>query len=203
MLPLFARVRFGQWPQILRDTLPPDSSEPYPRAIWHYARGTAFAKTGRLAEARNELARLDGFAADPALQRMKIKNINATAALARIAQLTLRADLAAAEGKPADAVALLAQAVAIEDGLVYDEPHLWLAPTRHALGAALLAAGRPDDARRVYEEDLAHYPDNGWSLTGLAAALRASGHADAARDAQRRARAALRGADLILPGSRY
>ena len=132
--------------------------EPYPRAIWHYARGTAYAKTGRLPEARAELARLDAIAADPALARVKVKNINAAAALVQIARLTLQADIAAAEGRIADAVPLLEQAVAIEDALVYDEPHLWLAPTRHALGAALLAAGRYDDAQRVYREDLAPLP---------------------------------------------
>ncbi len=203
VLPLFARVRFGQWQTILRDTLPPDSSEPYPRAIWHYARGTALAKTGRLAEARGELARLDTFAAEPALQQVRIKNINSATALVRIARLTLKADIATAEGKPADAVTLLTQAVAIEDGLAYDEPHLWLAPTRHALGAALLAARRFDDAQRVFREDLRHYPDNGWSLTGLAHAQRGSGSADAAALTEEQARSALRRADLPLPGARF
>ena len=53
VLPLFARVRFGQWREILEDTLPPDVAEPYPLAIWHYARGTAFARTGRLSEAHS------------------------------------------------------------------------------------------------------------------------------------------------------
>ena len=120
--------------------------EPYPRAIWHYARGTAYAKTGRLPEARAELARLDAIAADPALARVKVKNINAAAALVQIARLTLQADIAAAEGRVADAVPLLEQASRSRTASSYDEPHLWLAPTRHALGAALLAAGRYDDA---------------------------------------------------------
>ncbi len=203
MLPLFASVRFGQWREILEDTLPPDVYEPYPRAIWHYARGTAFARTGRLAEARGELARLDAIALDPALQRIKIKNINAADALVRIAQLTLQADIAAAEGRIAAAVTLLTEAVAIEDALAYDEPHLWLAPTRHALGAALLAAGRYDDAQRVYREDLRHYPANGWSLAGLAAALRGSGRVDEALAVEQQAHAAWRHADVPLPGSRF
>ncbi len=202
VLPLFARVRFGQWRALLEDTLPPDGPEAYPRAIWHYARGTAYAKTGRLSEARAELARLDAVAADPALQDVKVKNINAAAALVRIAQLTLKADIAAAEGRAADAVALLAEAVAVEDALVYDEPHLWLAPARHALGAALLAAGRHDDAARVYREDLAHYPANGWSLAGLAEALRRAGRADEAASVDAQARAAWRHADVPLAGSR-
>ncbi len=203
VLPLFARVRFGQWQAILEDTLPPDGNEPYPRAMWEYARGTAYARTGRLAEARAALARLNVIAADPALQRVKIKNINVAAALVRIAQFTLRADIAVAEGRLAEAVPLLAQAVAVEDGLMYDEPHLWLAPTRHALGAALLAAGRHDDAQRVYREDLRHYPGNGWSLAGLAEALRRSGQVDAARATTAQARAAWRQADVPLPGSRF
>ena len=203
VLPLFARVRFGQWREILEDTLPPDVYEPYPLAIWHYARGTAYAKTGRLTEARGELQRIDTLALDPALQRIKIKNINAAAMLVKIAMLTLRADIAAAESRMAEAVALLTQAVAIEDGLVYDEPHLWLAPTRHALGAALLVAGRYDDAQRVYREDLRHYPGNGWSLTGLAEALRRSGQGDEALAVAAQASAAWRLADVPLPGSRF
>jgi len=203
VLPLFARVRFGQWMEILEDTLPPDVYQPYPRAIWHYARGTALARTGRLPEARNELARLDAIAVDPELQKIRIKNINAAGALVRIAQLTLGADIAAAEGRKADAVTLLTEAVAIEDALVYDEPHLWLAPTRHALGAALLAAGRYDDAQRVYREDLRHYPANGWSLAGLAEAMRRSGKPDQARIVGEQAHAAWRLADVPLPGSRY
>jgi tetratricopeptide (TPR) repeat protein len=203
VLPLFARVRFGQWREILEDTLPPDVYQPYPLAIWHYARGTAFARTGRLTEARRELARLDNIAVDPALQRIKIKNINAATALVNIAQLTLKADIATAEGRIDAAVTLLTQAVAIEDALIYDEPHLWLAPTRHALGAALLAAGRYDDAQRVYRDDLRHYPANGWSLAGLADALRRSGRADEAQVVAQQAHAAWRRADIPLPGSHF
>ena len=98
---------------------------------------------------------------------------------------------------------LLEQAVAIEDALVYDEPHLWLAPTRHALGAALLAAGRHDDAARVYREDLAHYPANGWSLAGLAEAQRRAGRADEAAATLAQARDAWRRADVPLPIPRF
>jgi len=203
VLPLFALVRFGRWREILDDTLPPDVGEPYPRAIWHYARGTAYARTGRVAEARRELDALARLAADPALQRSRIKNINPAEALVRIAVLTLGADIAIADGRNDAAVAMLVEATAIEDGLAYDEPHLWLAPTRHALGAALLAAGRAAEAERVYREDLRHYPENGWALRGLAEAEQRQGHADAARDTERRFRNAWRNADVALPASRF
>ncbi len=203
VLPLFALVRFGRWREILEDTLPPDVDEPYPRAIWHYARGTAYARMGRIAEAGREQEALARFAADPALQRARIKNINAAEALVRIAALTLAADIATAEKRTDVAVERLLAATSVEDALAYDEPHLWLAPTRHALGAALLAAGRASEAERVYREDLRHYPGNGWSLIGLAEAQRRQGNADAARETAHRFRIAWRDADVTLPGSRF
>jgi tetratricopeptide (TPR) repeat protein len=202
-LPLYARVRFGKWDELLTDTLPPDVAEPYPMAVWHYARGTALVRKGRQADARAALERLDRIAADPALKDARIKNINAAAVLARVAALTLRADLEWSNRRPERASPLLAQAVALEDGLTYDEPHLWLAPTRHALGAALLAEGRGRDAERIYREDLAHYPENGWSLTGLARALRMQGRNEAAKDVDTRVREAWRDADVPITASRF
>ena len=202
-LPLYALVRFGAWQQILRHTPPPDGNQPYPLAVWYYARGTASARTGRLADARAALAALDRVAADPALAVSKVKQVNAAAALVRIAQLTLRADLAALDGRPGDAVRGLQQATAVEDGLARDEPHLWLAPTRHALGDALLNAGRADEAERVFRQDLQHYPDNGWALHGLARAQQAQGRSAEARVTEARWRQAWRDADVLLVGARF
>jgi tetratricopeptide (TPR) repeat protein len=178
-------------------------SEPYPVAIWHYARGTAFARTGRTADARRELVAVERLASDPALERVQIKNINPARALVRIAALTLAADIALAEGHAAGAIQPLREATAIEDALAYDEPHLWLAPTRHALGAALLAAGQPAEAERIYREDFRRYPENGWSLIGLAEAQRRQGQAAAADATEARFRTAWRDADVTLTASHF
>jgi len=201
-LPYFTLVRFGRWREILDETLPPDVGEPYPLAIWHYARGTAFARTGRIADARRELEAVNRYESDAALARERIKNINPARTLVRIAHTTLAADIAAAEGRSGDSIALLEQASALEDSLAYDEPHLWLAPTRHALGAALVAARRAADAERVYRDDLARYPGNGWSLAGLAQAQRLRGDIDGARATERAYQAAWQRADVALSGSR-
>jgi predicted Zn-dependent protease len=39
----------------------------------------------------------------------------------------------------------------------------------------LLAAGKPAEAQKAFEADLEFFPENGWSLHGLARALRAQG----------------------------
>jgi tetratricopeptide (TPR) repeat protein len=203
VLPLFALVRFGQWDTLLRGTRPPDSPAPYPQAIWHYARGTAYVRSGQPDAAQRELARLEQLAAEPALATFKVKNLNPVAHLARIAVLTLSADLASARGEAAQAVTLLREATRIEDAFEYDEPHLWLAPTRHALGAALLAAGQATQAEQVYRQDLAHYPDNGWSLNGLAQALEAQGRAAQAQQAREAASKAFDREQALPPASRF
>ena len=200
VLPYFTRVRFGDWAALLHDTPPPDSAQPYPLAMWHYARGTARARSGQAELAQQDLAQLQRIGADPALVTLRLKNINPAVQLLRIAVLTLQADLALAGGRPQDAVAWLHEATAIEDGFEYDEPHLWLAPTRHALGAALLAAGQAAQAEQVYRQDLRHYPGNGWSLNGLAQALSAQGRQAPADETAAQARAAF-GPDARLPAT--
>jgi tetratricopeptide (TPR) repeat protein len=78
-------------------------------------------------------------------------------------------------GRYEEAVESLRGAVAAEDSLHYDEPPAWYYPTRQALGSALLKAGKPADAETAFREDLKRYPNNGWSLYGLANALSARG----------------------------
>jgi len=203
VLPYFTLLRFGQWDTLLRGTAPPDGNLPYPLAIWHAARGMALARTGALAAAQAELERLERLAADPGLAAWKLKNVNSAASIVRIAVLSLRAELAWASAGPLPAVALLREATRSEDGLVHDEPHLWLAPTRHALGAALLAAGQPAEAAQVYREDLQHFPGNGWSLGGLALALAQLGQSAAAQQAADQAEAAFAQAERRPAGSRF
>ncbi len=65
--------------------------------------------------------------------------------------------------------------MAVEDKGLYFEPPKWYYPLRESLGVALLKAGRNGEAENVYREDLKRFPENGWSLYGLAAALRAQG----------------------------
>ena len=83
------------------------------------------------------------------------------------------ADIAAGRSAPTKPSAALREGIALEDELTYDEPTAWAVPLRQQLGAVLLAVGRPKEAERAFRQDLVRYPNNGWSLHGLALALAA------------------------------
>src|SRR5438128_7079325 len=105
------------------------------------------------------------------------------------------------EGKSEEAVAALREAVGREDRLRYIEPPDWIQPVRHALGAALMDAGRHAEAEAVYREDLARYPENAWSLYGLARSLRLQGKRDEAAAVSARFQKAWQHADVKLSSS--
>src|SRR2546430_7667004 len=75
--------------------------------------------------------------------------------------------------------------------------------TRHSLAAVLLRAGQPVEAEQLYREDLKRFPESGWSLFGLAQALRAQGKSAAAADVDARFTRAWGGADVTLTASRF
>jgi Flp pilus assembly protein TadD len=87
--------------------------------------------------------------------------------------------------------------------MVYGEPPEWTVPVRHDLGRLLLQADRPAEAGEVYREDLARFPENGWSLKGLAASLEASGRMEEAESVEERFRRAWRGADVEIHASSF
>ncbi len=197
LTPLFADVRFGRWQQIV-DTPQPAADLPYMVAMWHYAQGMAAVKQGRLDDARGHHVELGKGATDPVIVAMKTWDRYSLADGVRIAERVLAAELARA-GKDIDgAIAALNEAVAIEDSLLYDEPPAWHWPTRQALGAMLLDAGKPAQAETAYREELRRNPENGWSLYGLERALRAQGRKDEAKAVVERFEHAWANADIKL-----
>jgi Flp pilus assembly protein TadD len=128
---------------------------------------------------------------------------NMAGAVQQIAAEVLAGHVAAAQRDYAKAIEHLREAARRESALVYGEPPEWTVPVRQELGAVLLAAGRPADAEQVYRQDLDRFPDNGWSLYGLSASLRAQGkaaEADAAMAGYRKVWDGSR-APMMLPGN--
>ncbi|HET7622677.1 MAG TPA: hypothetical protein VFK39_12310 [Gemmatimonadaceae bacterium] len=195
------RVRFGRWDEILRTPAPPGEL-PHAMGMWHYARGRALAATGKIREAEAELALVHTAATDPRLAGVRLE-FNESPAILGIAEHVLAGSIADARGDHAAAVAHLREAAAIEDGLTYGEPPDWSVPVRHDLGAALLAAGRPTEAERVYREDLKRFPSNGWSLLGLSQSLRAQKKVAESDRAMAEFRRAWSTSDVEIASSRY
>ncbi len=195
----FALVRFGKFDEMLAEPAPIESQR-YANGMWHYARGAAFAGKGQLDEARAELALLEAAAADPALKELLFPAAPASTLL-ELASVVLKAELAAREGKHAEALAALEAAKALEYGLNYTEPPSWYLPVRQIQGSALLAMNEPGKAELAFREDLAIYPENGWALFGLAQSLRAQGKP--ADEEQKRFEAAWTAADIKLEQPRF
>ena len=123
--------------------------------------------TKNLKMAKAELLSLDVLANDKSLEKMTIWEINSMLNIAQIASKVLKAEILASERNYAQSINLLQKAVAIEDGLNYNEPPDWFFSVRHHLGAIQIEAGRYDDAIKTYEEDLKRLPKNGWAHHGL------------------------------------
>jgi tetratricopeptide (TPR) repeat protein len=201
MVPYYALTRFGRWDEMLKEPEPPAFS-PVLRATWHYARGLSLVATGQAAAAEAELARLRALLSDPSMTQTLFSPNLAGAVLAPAPEV-LAGEIAASRRDYAAAVAHLERAVRLEDALVYTEPAEFHYPPRHALGAVLLEAGRPDEAETVYWEDLKRNRDNGWALAGLVQALKAQGKTGDAALVEARFRRAWARADVVLPGSRF
>lgn len=182
---LFTLVRFSRWDDVLGEPAP-DTDLRYTTGIWYYARGLAHAAKGNLDSAGVALDSVRAIAEK--IPPEQTANLNSSRALLQIAAHHLAADIAARQGHVDQAVRAFRSGIAIEDDLVYDEPTAWIIPLRQPLGEVLLAAGRPKDAERSYRQDLIRYPNNGWSLHGLARALKAQGRTREAGTVERQFR---------------
>jgi hypothetical protein len=88
--------------------------------------------------------------------------------------------------------------------------HYWVTPlylmAQFGMWDRILSYPKPDDdlaAQRVYREDLAVFPNNGWALLGLSQALRAQGKHAAAAQAKSNFDAAWSKADIELTASSF
>jgi tetratricopeptide (TPR) repeat protein len=186
---------FGRWDEVLAEPLPPAEIR-FPTAMAHYARGVAYAAKGNFANAKVELDTVMAIdAATPADAEAK--------APISIAVHALMGEIATRSGKTDEGIAHFRQALAIEDKGLYFEPPKWYYPIRQSLGAALLKAGRNADAEQIYRDDLKRFPENGWSLYGLAAALKAQGKTAEAAAVEKRFASAWTDADVKLTSSRF
>jgi tetratricopeptide (TPR) repeat protein len=170
--PAVTLVRFRKWEVILREQMPPPEMV-ITTAMWHFARGVAYAETGKPALAVKERGLL--------LEKRKAIPAdapwgNSTAhGVLKVAADLLAGDALLATGDHKPAIEYLRSAVAAEDAVNYNEPPDWDLPTREWLGRALLTDGQYAEAEKVYRDELVKHPKNGRALFGLREALAKQG----------------------------
>jgi tetratricopeptide (TPR) repeat protein len=203
-MPLEVLMRFGRWDEILAEPALPDHV-PISRSLQHYARAVAHAAKGDVPAALEERAAFRE--ARTRVPKEATFGNNPGPDVLDVAEFLMKGEILYQAGKVDDGIAALREAVAREDMLRYDEPPDWIQPVRHALGAALLQAGRFTEAETVFREDLAKLPENGWALYGLSRALQLQKKTAEATAVEKRFDAVWKQADvrvksacLCLPG---
>jgi tetratricopeptide (TPR) repeat protein len=160
--------RFGRWGEILAEDAPPDFL-PITTAVWRAHRAIAYAAKKDLAGAEREYEAFRR--AKAAVPEDSVFGQDPTHRILEVSDLFIAGEIALQQEQWDRAAELLQKAAKVEDTLTYGEPPQWLQPVRHTLGAVYLKAERYADAERVYRQDLARWPNNGWSLYGLSRAL--------------------------------
>ncbi|MBT1688641.1 tetratricopeptide repeat protein [Dawidia soli] len=199
-IPYHVLIKFSQWEKILVLPSPTDDLV-YPTAMWRYARGMAFSNLGQAESAQKELWHLNELGRSPAIAGQFIWGINKVTDVCTVASKILAADLAVKEQKHPEAIQLLTDAVRLEDNFNYNEPPDWFFSVRHILGNVLLETGSPIEAEKIYREDLAHWPKNGFALNGLSESLLAQGKTTEAQQVKEQFELAWNLADSPLKGS--
>jgi tetratricopeptide (TPR) repeat protein len=180
--PYFAHALFGSPAAVL--ALPdPGEAVPLVKAMWHYARGVAQVRAGDLDAARREAQAIETLDRTADFSALTAVNIPSHEVL-RIAANVVHGRIAQAQGNYPAAIERFEAAAALQDALPYMEPPYWYYPVRQSLGAALLQAGRLDEAERQLQLSLARAPNNAWSYFGLVELHKARGDTAALRRAE-------------------
>lgn len=172
--PYFAHAQFSD-PEVTLNLPDPGDRFPYLKAMWHYARGVAYAERGNLDAARSEADAVAEIARAQDFSGMVDGGVPAPDLL-EIAGQVIAGRVAQASGDYEGAVTAFRKAAATQDRLPYLEPPYWYYPVRQSLGAALLQQGRAREAERVLRDALEQFPNNAWALYGLREALMAQGN---------------------------
>ena len=172
------------------------------QAMWHYARGVAFAAKRDTGSAKAEAAAILRIEQTADFADLTAGGVPAKEVL-RVARHVVDARIAQSQGDVASAAAEFEQAVVVEDQLVYSEPPFWYYPVRQSLGAARLRMGDLDGAEEAFRASLVRTPNNGWALYGLMEVYRQRGDTRSARAVEKRLQRAWLGDRAQLDPARF
>ncbi|HEU4852028.1 MAG TPA: hypothetical protein VFT37_07720 [Telluria sp.] len=174
-LPLLTLLHLQRWDALLKEPAA-TGNKGIAALLADMSRGIAMARSGQVAEARAALARIETTA-----KKLTAKHSGTDGgskiirSLANSAPAQLGAEIAWAEQRIDDALALQAKAVAVGADADMTEPPMLAGGPRLRLGRMQLQAKRFTAAEQTFRADLALRPANGWALQGLEKALAEQG----------------------------
>ncbi|KAK1255376.1 hypothetical protein MKX08_009371 [Trichoderma sp. CBMAI-0020] len=167
-------IRFGRWDDIINLELPVDQSlYCVTTATIHYAKGVAFAATGKVDEALTQQRLFTEAVSRVPSSRMDFPNTCID--ILAVGEAMLAGEIEYRRGNFELAFEHLRRSIDLDDHLNYSEPWAWMQPSRHAYAALLLEQGRVEEAAKAYAEDLGfdeslprghQHPNNIWALHG-------------------------------------
>ncbi len=193
---------FGKWEKIHADNAANSQHElPYLKGMWAYVMGSAHVAMGHIAPAEAQLAVIREQIQAEGVDDSGVGPTPASHVLS-LAMHALLGELEEAKGNLEGAITHYGHAVDFQDNLNYTEPPDWSQSMRLYQGAALLKAGRADEAETVYRRDLEWNQQNPWTTFGLYQALEAQDKEQDAVITKRQFDSWWRNADVELEYSR-
>ncbi|MGH6923736.1 MAG: tetratricopeptide repeat protein [Propylenella sp.] len=163
--PLFAHAQFST-PDTILAIPQPHADFPYVVAMWHYARGVAYAAQGDSAGATLQAEAIAEIGESADFSGLTSGGVPADDLL-KLARHVVLARIAQSEGKLEASISEFEAAAEIEKSLPYMEPPFWYYPVKQSLGAVLLLAGETERAEEIFRASLTAAPNNGWACFGL------------------------------------
>ncbi|MFT3912038.1 MAG: hypothetical protein QM737_21615 [Ferruginibacter sp.] len=165
MTPLMAQVQYEKWDELIAT---PGINQQWAFAfcLSKWGKGLAYANTGKLSEAKNELSMLVAAMKHPDMQVLNAP-FNKPVDQMKVGEKILEGTIALKEQNFAKAISLLKEAVVAEDDLIYSEPRDWLIPSRLFLANAYIISGDLAAAKKILKEDLVINPNSYHSETML------------------------------------
>ena len=200
-------IRYGNWQAVLDHPIElgfaPEDAGPaavaYRDGILSYARGMLALSRKEVDIASRESDALDAISwrlhAEGGLEHDPEHLLD----LLEMISLDLRGNLRSAQGKFEEAIALLEKAVDKEKDVGYGEPPQYARPELESLGFAYLRAGKWDEARKAFQDEMITRPMSGHALYGIAQSYELAGDKARAAGAYSKFLAAWKNADPDLP----
>lgn len=148
-------LRFGKWDEVLAVSEPADTNDfLVDRALWHFARGLAFAARQDVDAAAREEKSLTAIATSEAAKKLSSPNFPVADTLT-VSAYWLAGKVAGVKGDTRTMIELLEKAAAAEDAMPYMEPSYWPILVRPTLGGGIAAIRRCAQGRAGFPRRLA------------------------------------------------